>query len=77
MGISVGMLELVIGIAVILATAIGFWVNINNEYTKIRSRVYHLEQSDNEIKVALADIATKLQHIEILLASNQIRDKSK
>ncbi len=77
MGLSVGMVELVIGIGVILATAFGLYVNINNECTKIKARVHHLEASDNEIKAALADIAAKLQHIEILLASNHIKDKSK
>jgi len=75
MNVSIGMIELVIGVVVILAAAFGLYVNLNNECTKIKGRVYHLEQSDNEIKIALADIAAKLQHIEILLASNQIKEK--
>lgn len=75
MGITVGMLELVVAVVVLLATAFSLWVNLNNECTKLKSRVYHLEQTDNDLKALLADIATRLQHIEILLASNQIKEK--
>tara|TARA_R110000851_G_scaffold114167_1_gene239192 strand:- start:1011 stop:1238 length:228 start_codon:yes stop_codon:yes gene_type:complete len=75
MEVSIGMIELIIGVAVLLATAFGLWVNLNNEVTKLKSRVYHLEQSDAELKGLLADIATRLQHIELLLAANQIKDK--
>jgi len=77
MSVTVQMMELIISVVVILAAALGLYVNLNNDCTKIKARVYHLEASDNEIKAALADIAAKLQHIEILLASNQIKDKSK
>ena len=69
------MIELIIGAAVLLATAFGLWVNLNNEVTKVKSRVHHLEQTGNDLKVVLADIATRLQHIELLLAANQIKDK--
>jgi len=75
MGITVGMLELVIAVVILLATAFSLWVSLNNECTKLKSRVYHLEQTDNELKVLLADIAARLQHIEILLAANQIKEK--
>tara|TARA_R100001244_G_scaffold132307_1_gene108022 strand:- start:2682 stop:2912 length:231 start_codon:yes stop_codon:yes gene_type:complete len=73
--LSISMLHLMIAVVVLLATALGLWVNLNNMCTKLKSRVYHLEQTDSELKVVLADIATKLQHIEILLAANQIKDK--
>ena len=46
---SIGMLELVLTAAVILGTAFGLWVNLNNECTKIKSRVHQLEQSDTEL----------------------------
>jgi|TARA_B110000967_G_C18787171_1_gene511399 hypothetical protein len=68
-------IELVITVGVILTTAFGLWVNLNNEVTKLKSRVYHLEQSDSDLKILLADISTRLQHIELLLAANQIKDK--
>jgi len=75
MGVTIGMLELIISVVILLATALGMWVNLNNECTKLKSRVYHLEQTDHELKVLLADIAARLQHIELLLASNQIKEK--
>ena len=75
MELTVGMIELVIGIGIILATAIGLWINLNNDCTKIKSRVYHLEQTDTELKSILADISTRLHAIELLLAANQIKDK--
>jgi|TARA_B110000967_G_C18329991_1_gene291617 hypothetical protein len=75
MEITLNMIHLFISVIVILASAFGLWVNINNEVTKLKSRVYHLDQADAELKVVLADIATRLQHIELLLAANQIKDK--
>ena len=69
------MVELIIGIAVILATAVGLWVNLNNECTKVKSRVYQLERSDTDLKVTLAEISARLHTIELLLAANQIKDK--
>ena len=75
MEITVNMLHLALSAVVVLASAFGLWVNLNNECTKLKSRVFHLEQTDAELKVLLADIATRLQHIEILLAANQIKDK--
>jgi len=71
---SIGTVELVITVAVLLATIFGFWVNLNNECTRIKSRMYHLEQSDSELKTLLADISTRLHHIEILLASHKIKE---
>jgi hypothetical protein len=43
--------------------------------TKVKSRVHYLETNDTELKTMLADINSKLQHIELLLASNQIKRK--
>tara|TARA_R100001244_G_C5155808_1_gene130361 strand:- start:457 stop:681 length:225 start_codon:yes stop_codon:yes gene_type:complete len=73
--INIGMIELVIGVAVILATALGLWINLNNDCTKIKSRIYHLEQTDTELKTILADISARLHAIELLLAANQIKNK--
>jgi|TARA_R110000744_G_C19336428_1_gene559063 hypothetical protein len=71
---NIGLVELVLTVAVLLATILGFWVNLNNDVTKIKARMYHLEDSDAELKVILADISTRLHHIEILLAANKIKD---
>lgn len=75
MELTIGMIELVIGVGIILATAIGLWINLNNDCTKIKSRIYHLEQTDTELKSILADISIRLHAIELLLAANQIKDK--
>jgi hypothetical protein len=75
MELTVGVVELIIGVAVLLATALGLWVNLNNECTKIKSRVYQLEQSDTDLKVMLSEISARLHAIELLLAANQIKDK--
>ena len=73
--VPVSVIELVIGVAVILATALSLWVNLNNEYTKLKSRVHHLEQSDTDLKATLVEISARLHAIELLLASNQIKKK--
>ena len=75
MELTVGVVELIIGVAVILATAVGLWVNLNNECTKVKSRVYQLERSDTDLKTTLAEISARLHTIELLLAANQIKDK--
>jgi hypothetical protein len=75
MELTIGVVELVIGVAVILGTAVGLWISLNNECTKLKSRVYHLEQTDTELKALLAEISVRLHSIELLLAANQIKDK--
>ena len=71
---NIGLVELILTVVVLLATLFGFWVNLNNEVTKIKARMYHLEDSGSELKVILADISTRLHHIEMLLAANKIKD---
>ncbi len=75
MQVTIGIIELVISIIILLTTAVGVWSSLQTKVTKLSSRVYHLEQSDNELKTILADISTKLHHIELLLASNHIKQK--
>ena len=75
MEFTINMIHLLLATIVVLASAFGLWVNLNNEVTKLKSKVYHLEQSDAELKALLSDIATRLQHIELLLAANQIKEK--
>lgn len=67
--------EIIIGIVVLLASALGLWVNLNNEHTKLKARVFQLERSDSELKTFLSDISARLHAIELLLASNQIKEK--
>ena len=75
MEITIGLLEIIISSVVLLSSGIGVWVTLNNQITKLDLRVYHLEQSDVELKTILSDISAKLHHIELLLASNQIKEK--
>jgi len=75
MTITLSAVYIIIASLSILGGAIGFWVKTQNELTKIKSRVYYLETNDNELKTMLTDVMAKLQHIEILLASNQIKQK--
>lgn len=75
MTITLSAIYIIIASLSILGGAVGLWAKISNEITKVKSRVYYLESNDNELKILLADISSKLQHIELLLASNQIKRK--
>lgn len=75
MTIELSAVYIIVASLSILAGAIGMWVKVQNELTKIKSRVYYLETKDNELKTMLTDVMAKLQHIEILLAENQIKRK--
>ncbi len=75
MTITLSAVYIIIASLSVLGGAIALWVNMQNELTKVKSRVYYLETNDNELKAMLADVLSRLQHIELLLASNQIKRK--
>tara|TARA_R100001369_G_scaffold13806_2_gene28145 strand:- start:427 stop:654 length:228 start_codon:yes stop_codon:yes gene_type:complete len=75
MTITLSAVYIILASLSVLGGAIALWVKMQNEITKIKSRIYYLESNDNELKILLADISSKLQHIELLLASNQIKRK--
>ncbi len=75
MTITLSAIYLIIAILSVLLTGLAVWVRMTNELTKLKSRVHYLETNDTELKAMLAAINTKLQHIEILLASNHIKQK--
>ena len=75
MTVTLSALYIVIGIVSTLGGGVAIWVRMNNELTKLKSRVHYLETNDTELKAMLSDINAKLQHIEILLASNHIKRK--
>tara|TARA_R110002012_G_scaffold4382_3_gene20166 strand:- start:1137 stop:1364 length:228 start_codon:yes stop_codon:yes gene_type:complete len=75
MTITLSAVYIIIASLSILGGAIGLWVKTQNDMTKIKSRVYYLETKDDELKAMLTDVMAKLQHIEILLAENQIKRK--
>ena len=51
---------------------IGVYVKLQNDMTKIKNRVYVLEQSKDEVKDLLKDLITDIQEIKLLLARKQI-----
>lgn len=67
--------HLIVATVTLLGAAVGVWVNLNNDITKLKSRLFHMEQQDQENKIIFAKILDKLQHIELLLAENQIKSK--
>jgi len=75
MTITLSAVYIIIASLSILGGAIGLWVKTQNDMTKLKSRVYYLETKDDELKAMLTDVMAKLQHIEILLAENQIKRK--
>jgi hypothetical protein len=75
MTITLSAVYIIIASLSVLGGAIALWVKMQNELTKVKSRVYYLETNDNELKAMLADVLSRLQHIELLLASNQIKRK--
>tara|TARA_R110001606_G_scaffold336876_1_gene484825 strand:- start:107 stop:334 length:228 start_codon:yes stop_codon:yes gene_type:complete len=75
MTITLSAVYIIIASLSVLGGAIALWVNMQNELTRVKSRVHYLETNDNELKAMLADVLSRLQHIELLLASNQIKRK--
>ena len=75
MEITLSAIYVIIAIISTLGGGVAIWVKMNNELTKLNSRVHYLETNDTELKAMLSDINAKLQHIEILLASNHIKEK--
>ena len=75
MEITLSAIYVIIAIISTLGGGVAIWVRMNNELTKLNSRVHYLETNDTELKAMLSDINAKLQHIEILLASNHIKEK--
>tara|TARA_R110000765_G_scaffold62806_4_gene122063 strand:+ start:22124 stop:22336 length:213 start_codon:yes stop_codon:yes gene_type:complete len=51
---------------------VGVYIRINNEVSKLKNRVYTLEQSKNEVTDMLKELAQDIQEIKLLLARKQI-----
>lgn len=73
--LTMNVAHLIIAVIALIGTGISVWVNLNNDITKLKSRIYHLEQQDQDNKIIFTKILDKLQHIELLLAENQIKSK--
>ena len=75
MTITLSAVYIILASLSVLGGAIALWVKMQNELTRLKSRAHYLETNDNELKAMLADVLSRLQHIELLLASNQIKRK--
>lgn len=56
----------------LLTGLVGVYVRMSNEVSKLKSRVYTLEQSKNEVTEMLTHLREDIQEIKLLLARKQI-----
>ena len=56
----------------LLAGLVGVYIRMNNEVSKLKNRVYTLEQSKNEGTDMLNEVSEDIQEIMLLLARKQI-----
>ena len=59
-------------IVLLSAGIVGVYVRINNEVSKLKNRVYTLEQSKHEVTDMLKELSEDIQEIKLLLARKQI-----
>jgi len=56
----------------LLAGIVSVYIKMNNEISKLKNRVYTLEQSKNEVTDMLKELSEDIQEIKLLLARKQI-----
>ena len=56
----------------LLAGIVSVYIKMNNEVSKLKNRVYTLEQSKNEVTDMLKELSQDIQEIKLLLARKQI-----
>ena len=64
----IGLYEIVL----LSAGIVGVYIRINNEVSKLKNRVYTLEQSKHEVTDMLKELSEDIQEIKLLLARKQI-----
>jgi len=52
---------------------VGMWIKHSNDHTRLKSRVYVLEQEQNSVMADMATILAELHDIKLLLARNQMQ----
>jgi len=57
---------------VLLGGIVGVYIRMNNEVSKLKNRVYTLEQSKHEVTDMLKELSEDLQEIKLLLARKQL-----
>lgn len=56
----------------LLAGIVSVYIKMNNEVSKLKNRVYTLEQSKSEVTDMLKELSEDIQEIKLLLARKQI-----
>mgnify|MGYP000064562128 CR=1 FL=1 len=59
-------------IVILSAGIVGVYIRINNEVSKLKNRVYTLEQNKHEVTDMLKQLQVDIQEIKLLLARKQI-----
>jgi prefoldin subunit 5 len=59
---------------IVLGSLVGVYIKLNNEISKLKNRVYTLEQSKDEVKEMLKDLSEDVAEIKLLLARKQISE---
>ena len=57
---------------VLLGGIVGVYIRMNSEVSKLKNRVYTLEQSKHEVTDMLKELSEDLQEIKLLLARKQL-----
>ena len=57
---------------VLLGGIVGVYIRMNNEVSKLKNRVYTLEQSKHEVTDMLKELSEDLQEIKLLPARKQL-----
>lgn len=62
-----------ISVSISLASGIlGTWIKLNNDLTKMKSRVDMLERNEAKVEVALRELIDGINEIKLLLAKNRV-----
>ncbi len=59
---------------IVLGSLVGVYVKLNTEMSKLKNRIYTLEQSKDEVKEMLKDLSEDMAEIKLLLARKQISE---
>lgn len=59
-------------VILIIVGIVGVYVKFSNDISKIKNRLYTLEQTKDEVKDMLKDLQEDLAEIKLLLARKQI-----
>lgn len=67
-----GYLQILLTLIPSLGAAVGVYVNLTTEVTKVKSRVHALESDRDEIKVLVKECVDGINELKILLAKKGV-----